>query len=74
MHFRLSLQNVMTFDQQLDLFTEFPESRNHVYEGCDALAVGIWHAGFEMVAQGEQVVGQVHAVVVLDGGQVRELE
>lgn len=27
-----------------------------------------------MVAQGEQVVGQVHAVVVLDGSQVRELE
>lgn len=29
---------------------------------------------FEKVAQGEQVVGQVHAVVVLDGSQVRELE
>ena len=28
----------------------------------------------EMVTQGEQVVGQVHAVVVLDGSQVRELE
>lgn len=27
-----------------------------------------------MVAQGEQVVGQVHAVVVLDGRQVRELQ
>lgn len=27
-----------------------------------------------MVAQGEQVVSQVHAVVVLDGCQVRELE
>lgn len=27
-----------------------------------------------MVAQGEQVMGQVHAVVVLDGSQVRELE
>lgn len=27
-----------------------------------------------MVAQGEQLVGQVHAVVVLDGSQVRELE
>lgn len=27
-----------------------------------------------MVAQGEEVVGKVHAVVVLDGGQVGKLE
>ena len=30
--------------------------------------------GPEAVAQDEQVVGQVHAVVVLDGRQMRELQ
>lgn len=34
----------------------------------------LWQVSSEMVPQGEQVVGQVHAVVVLDGSQVRELE
>lgn len=55
-------------------FTQLPESRHHVNKCGNALAVLLWQVSFEKVAQGEQVVGQVHAVVVLDGSQVRELE
>lgn len=56
------------------LFTQFPESRHHVNKRCNAVAEGLWQVGSEVVAQGEQVVGQVHAVVVLNGSEVRELE
>lgn len=56
------------------LFTKFPESRHHVNKCCNALAEGVWQVGSEMVAQREKVVGQEHAVVVLDGSQVRKLE
>lgn len=54
--------------------TQLPESRHQVDKCCHAHAVLLWQVSFEVVAQGEQVVSQVHAVVVLDGGQVRELE
>lgn len=52
----------------VELFvTQFPESGHHVNKCCNTLAEGLWQVGSEMVAQGEKVVGQVHAVVVLNG-------
>jgi len=55
-------------------FTQLPEPWHQVNERGHALAERLRQASPEVVAQGEQVVGQVHAVVVLDGGQVRELQ
>lgn len=55
-------------------FTEPPESWHHVHKCSYALTVGLRQAGFEMVAQREQVVSQVHAVVVLNRRQMWELE
>lgn len=49
------------------LFTQLPESRHHVNEGCHTVAEGLGQVSSEMVTQGEQVVRQEHAVVVLDG-------
>lgn len=59
---------------QKHLFTQLPESGHHVHKCGNALIVRLRQVSFEMVAQCEQVVSQVHAVVVLDGSQVRELE
>lgn len=59
---------------QKHLFTQLPESRHHVNKCGNALIVWLRQVSFEMVAQCEEVVSQVHAVVVLDGRQVRELE
>lgn len=49
------------------VLTQFPESRHHVNKSHNALAERLWQVVSEVVAQGEQVMGQVHAVVVLDG-------
>lgn len=54
--------------------TQLSESRHQVDKCGHAHAVLLRQVSFEVVAQGEQVVSQVHAVVVLDGCQVRELE
>lgn len=54
--------------------TQFPEAGHQVHEGGSALAEGVGQVWPELVAEGEQVVGDVHAVVVLDGCQVGELE
>lgn len=53
--------------------TQPPEGRHQVHEGGSPVAE---HAGAvvaELVAQGEQVVGDVHAVVVVDGSQLGKL-
>lgn len=54
--------------------TQPPESWHHVDECGDALTVGLRQVSFEMVAQSEQVMRQVHAVVVLYSCQMWELE
>lgn len=54
--------------------TQFPEAGHQVHEGGSALAEGVGQVWPELVAEGEQVVGDVHAVVVLDGRQMWELE
>lgn len=54
--------------------TQLPESGHQVDKRGRAHAVLLRQVSFKVVAQGEQVVSQVHAVVVLDGCQVRELE
>lgn len=59
---------------QKHLLTQLPESGHHVNKCGNALIVRLRQVSFKMVAQCEEVVSQVHAVVVLDGSQVRELE
>lgn len=59
--------------QRCDI-TQLPESRHQVDKCGHAHAVLLRQVSFKVVAQREQVVSQVHAVVVLDGCQVRELE
>lgn len=56
------------------LFTQLPETGHHVDKGGDAIAEWLGQVGPEVVSQGEQVVGQIHAVVVLDGCKLRELQ
>lgn len=55
-------------------FTKPPESWHHVDKCGKALAEGLEQVSFEMVAQSEQVMRQVHAVVVMDSCQMGELE
>lgn len=59
--------------QRCDI-TQLPESRHQVDKCGHAHAMLLRQVSFKVVAQGEQVVSYVHAVVVLDGCQVRELE
>lgn len=56
------------------MFTQFPEARHHVNKCSNTLTEGLRQVSSEVVAQGEQVVSQVHAVVVLYGSQVRKLQ
>lgn len=54
--------------------TQFSESGHHVNKSRNTLAEGLWQVGSKMVPQCEQVVRQVHAVVVLDSSKVGKLE
>lgn len=63
-----------TWRPQRSGITQLSESRHQVDKCGHAHAVLLRQVSFKVVAQGEQVVSQVHAVVVLDGCQVRELE
>lgn len=56
------------------MITQFPEYGHHVNKRCNAITERLRQVSSEIVTQGEQVVCHVHAVVVLDGSQVRELE
>lgn len=53
--------------------TQPPEGRHQVHEGGSPVAEHAGAAVAELVAQGEQVVGDVHAVVVVDGSQLGQL-
>lgn len=53
--------------------TQPPEARHQVHEGDSHAAEHAGAAVAELVAQGEQVVGDVHAVVVVDGSQLGQL-
>lgn len=66
----------MTLTRRLQIcdITQLPESRHQVDKCGHTHAVLLRQVSFKVVAQGEQVVSQVHAVVVLDGCQVRELK
>lgn len=55
-------------------FTKPPEPWHHVDKRGEALAEGLQQVSFEMVAQSEQVMRQVHAVVVMESCQMGELE
>lgn len=63
-----------TNEEAAEMFTQLPESWHQVNKRGHAQAALLRQVSFKVVAQGEQVVGQVHAVVVLDGCQVRELK
>lgn len=54
------------------MITQFSEAWHHVQKCPDPFTER--QVGSEMVAQSEQVVGQVHAVIVLDCSQVWELQ
>lgn len=71
---RLTLIMTLTRRLQRCNITQLPESGHQVDKCGHAHAVLLRQVSFKVVAQGEQVVSQVHAVVVLDGSQVRELE
>lgn len=47
--------------------TESPKARDQIYKGSCSVAQDVSQAVPELVAQGEQVVSNVHAVVVVNG-------